>query len=131
MSERKLVYIASPYAGDLEANVRFAKAACRYAMEQEETPVAVHLMYPQILKEEIPAERELGICMGLRVLEACDEMWLCGNHISAGMQVELLQAEKLGIPVRKITAEEIELGQKGYEAEDMTMSGELQPRMEL
>ena len=33
MSENKLVYIASPYAGDIEKNVAFAKAACRYAME--------------------------------------------------------------------------------------------------
>lgn len=34
MNENKLVYIASPYAGAVEANVAFAKAACRYAMGQ-------------------------------------------------------------------------------------------------
>ena len=32
MSESKLVYICSPYAGDIQQNVEFAKAACRYAM---------------------------------------------------------------------------------------------------
>ena len=45
MSENKLVYIASPYAGEIQKNVEFAKAACRYAMEQNCTPVAVHLLY--------------------------------------------------------------------------------------
>ena len=29
----KLVYICSPYAGDVENNIRFAKAACLYAAE--------------------------------------------------------------------------------------------------
>ena len=31
MSREKLIYIASPYAGDIEANTAFAKKACRYA----------------------------------------------------------------------------------------------------
>ena len=34
MERNKLVYIASPYSGDVERNVAFAKAACRYAMNQ-------------------------------------------------------------------------------------------------
>ncbi len=46
-TENKLVYIASPYAGEVEQNLAFARAACRYAMEQGHTPVAVHLLYPQ------------------------------------------------------------------------------------
>lgn len=29
MERNKLVYIASPYSGDVERNVAFAKAACR------------------------------------------------------------------------------------------------------
>ena len=74
MSENKLAYIASPYAGDIEKNVAFAKAACRYAMEQNCTPVAVHLLYPQFLDDNDPAQRESGLRMGHRVLEACDEL---------------------------------------------------------
>ena len=99
MNENKLVYIASPYAGDVETNVAFAKAACRYAMEQGCTPVAVHLLYPQILNDAVPAEREAGIQMGLRVLEACDELWLCGDRMSHGMQAEQAAAERLGVPI--------------------------------
>lgn len=102
MSSNKLVYIASPYAGDVEQNVRFAKAACRYAMGQGVTPIAVHLLYPQFLEDGIPAEREAGLKMGLRVLEACDELWVCGMHISKGMKAELSAARQMGIPVRRL-----------------------------
>lgn len=102
MKENKLVYIASPYAGDVEANIAFAKAACRYAMEQGCTPIAVHLLYPQLLDDAVPAEREAGIQMGLRVLESCDELWLCGERISCGMQAELSTAEERNIPVKRV-----------------------------
>lgn len=51
MMENKLIYIASPYAGDVEKNVAFAKAACRYAMEQGCTPVAVHCPYDGIERD--------------------------------------------------------------------------------
>ena len=108
MTKEKLVYIASPYAGDVESNVLFAKDACRYAIQQGAAPVAAHLLYPQLLDDRIPEEREAGLRMGLRVLEACDELWLCGEHISVGMQKELEAAERLGIPVRRISGQELE-----------------------
>ena len=110
MRENKLVYIASPYAWDIQKNVEFAKAACRYAMEQNCTPVAVHLLYPQFLDDNDPVQRESGLRMGHRVLEACDELWLCGSRISTGMATELQEAKKLGIPVREISAEQIQGG---------------------
>ena len=40
MEHNKLVYIASPYSGDVERNVAFAKAACRYAMTKRGTSSA-------------------------------------------------------------------------------------------
>lgn len=104
----KLVYICSPYAGDIENNLRFARAACRYAAEQGCAPVAVHLMYPQILDDAVPAQREIGIRMGLRVLATCNELWICGSRISHGMKCEIAEAERLGIPVRNISAELIQ-----------------------
>lgn len=102
MTDGRLVYIASPYAGDVKRNVAFAKAACRYAAASGCTPVAVHLMYPQFLDDRVPEEREQGTRMGLRVLAACDELWLCGERVSAGMQAEKTEAERLGIPRKGI-----------------------------
>lgn len=112
MRENKLVYIASPYAGDVEKNVEFAKSACRYAVAEGHTPIAVHLMYPRFLNDEDPEERSKGLRMGLRVLLACDELWLCGDHLSIGMQEEKEFAEKLGIPIRKIPSHLVEARQE-------------------
>lgn len=79
-------------------------------MEQGVTPIAVHLMYPQFLDDSSPKEREAGLQMGLRVLKACDELWLCGDRISAGMQRELEAARQLGLPVRQISGQELANG---------------------
>jgi len=106
----KLVYICSPYAGDIGNNIRFARAACRYVMEQGYAPIAVHLLYPQILDDSVPSQREAGILMGLRVLASCDELWVCGEHISHGMSCEIAEAKRLGIPIRNISTEQIQGG---------------------
>lgn len=110
MTENKLIYIASPYAGEVAQNVSFAKAACRYAMELGHTPVAVHLLYPQFLDDGDPAQRAAGLTMGHRVLEACDELWVCGERISTGMATEISEAKKLGIPIREVDTEQIQGG---------------------
>lgn len=104
----KLVYICSPYAGNIEENIHFVKAACRYAMKQGCAPIAPHLLYPQFLNDTVPIEREVGIQMGLRVLASCEELWVCGSHISEGMEKEIAEAKRLGIPVRRISAEQIQ-----------------------
>ncbi|MDL2294719.1 DUF4406 domain-containing protein [Ruminococcaceae bacterium OttesenSCG-928-D13] len=106
-TERKLIYIASPYAGDVERNVEFARAACRYCIEWGHTPIAVHLLYPQILDDNDPTQRETGLRLGRHVLESCDEIWMCGNETSPGMKAELEVAESLGIPARFFGREQI------------------------
>ncbi len=104
---RKLVYIASPLSGAVEQNLDFARQACLNAMSQGVTPFAPHLLYPQMLDDGDPAQRELGMKMGNQVLALCDELWLCGDVISTGMRKEYELAEELNIPVRKISMEEI------------------------
>ncbi len=63
----KLVIIESPYAGDVEANVAYARAAMRDSLNRGEYPIASHLLYtqPGILRDDIPEERTLGIAAGL------------------------------------------------------------------
>lgn len=125
----KQVYICSPYAGNIEANIRFAKTACRYAAEQGCAPVAVHLLYPQILDDSIPAQREAGIRMGLRVLASCDELWICGSCISHGMSCEIVEAGRLGIPIRRVSEEQIQGGcrVKHNDSEERTVMPEETP----
>ena len=100
MEHNKLVYIASPYSGDVERNVAFAKAACRYAMNQGVTPIASHLLYPQMLDDGVPEER-------LRILKVCEEVWVCGSELSSGMEQEIRAARQLQIPLRRVSEQEI------------------------
>ncbi len=104
---RKLVYIASPLSGDVEHNLDFARQACLNAMAQGATPFASHLLYPQMLDDGDPAQRELGMRMGDQILGLCDELWLCGDVVSPGMARERELAKELDIPVRSVSMEEI------------------------
>ena len=101
----KLIYVASPYAGDVEKNVEYAKLACRAVVENGDACFAPHLLYPAILDDSIPEERQAGIKMGLAFLCRCDELWVFGPVISSGMQEEIAAAERLRIPVWRMDVE--------------------------
>ncbi|MDE7261009.1 MAG: DUF4406 domain-containing protein [Oscillospiraceae bacterium] len=98
----KLIYVASPYAGDVEKNVEYAKQACRTVMESGHAFFAPHLLYPSILDDAVPEERQAGIEMGLTLLHRCDELWAFGPVVSSGMQAEIAEAERLRIPVHRM-----------------------------
>ena len=98
----KLIYVASPYAGDVEKNVEYAKQACRTVMESGHANFAPHLLYPAVLDDSVPEERQAGIEMGLTLLYRCDELWAFGPTVSSGMQAEIAEAEQLRIPVRRM-----------------------------
>lgn len=63
----RLVIIESPYAGDVEANVAYARRAVRDSLDRGECPIASHLLYtqPGILDDLVPEQRALGIAAGL------------------------------------------------------------------
>lgn len=43
---RPVVYICSPYSGDVENNVELARAFCAHAVARNKIPLATHLHYP-------------------------------------------------------------------------------------
>lgn len=100
---RRKVYVASAYAGDVEANVAKAVEYCRFAIDAGYMPLASHLLYPQMLNDKVPAERELGLMFGLALLRMCDEVWVCG-HISSGMEQEIEEAKRLN---KKVVYKEV------------------------
>ena len=55
--------------------------------------------------------------MGRRVLAACEEIWLCGKRMSAGMKAEEAEAKRLGIPIRKVPSSDICSFQKQIEGQ--------------
>lgn len=98
---KKMVYICSPYSGDIERNTEKAREYSRYAVEQGVTPLTPHLMLPQFISED--EERELAIALDLVFLGRCDELWVFGGRISPGMKTEIKEAEKSGITIRYIS----------------------------
>ncbi|MGL4208196.1 MAG: hypothetical protein ACRCTY_02285 [Candidatus Adiutrix sp.] len=107
--KRKKIYVCSPYAGDVDANVEMARVFCRKAMEDGHAPFASHLMYPGVVNDLIEKDRARGIACGLTFMESCDEMWAyVGKGISEGMALELEHALKIGIPVKYFNICEVE-----------------------
>ena len=95
----KFVYICSPLRGDIQRNLRKAAGYCLFAVEQGGLPLAPHLMFTRFLDDGIPEERQMGMVLGLELLKHSDELWVFGEKISEGMQVEIKAAVDLGIPV--------------------------------
>ena len=102
----KLIYVASPYAGDIEQNTEFARKACRHVMNEGHAFFAPHLLYPQLLDDSNPQERQAGLDMGLAMLPRCDKLWCYGDRISHGMHLEIEEAVRIGIPVRRVMEQE-------------------------
>ena len=101
---RPLIFICSPYRGDLALNIANACIYCRLAYDAGGIPFAPHLLFPQFLDDAVPEEREAGIAMGLEMLELCEELWAFGEP-SSGMRAEIAAAQELGICVRHFDAE--------------------------
>ncbi len=91
---RPLVYVCSAYSGDVTTNTEKARQYCRFALEQGQIPLAPHLMFPQFMKDDDLAERELAIFMDIVLLGKCKELWVFGDSISEGMKTEIEVAKK-------------------------------------
>ena len=102
---RPLVYICSPFAGDVENNVNMARVYSRFAVRNACIPIAPHLLFPQFMDDSIPAERAIGIFMGMVLLGKCEQLWVFGGAISTGMAAEIEKAEKKKMPIRYFTEE--------------------------
>lgn len=100
---RPLVYICSPYSGDVEKNTYQARAYSRFAVAKHAIPVAPHLLYPQFMDEE--TERELALFMGIVLMGKCDEVWVFGGTVSEGMAAEIARAKKQRRKIRYFTEE--------------------------
>lgn len=98
----KLVVLESPYAGDIETNVVYARQCVRDSVLRGEAPIASHLLFtqPGILDDSVTEERSLGINAGhawIRVAEALIVYTDMG--ISKGMEYGIAAAEHAGIPI--------------------------------
>ena len=126
---RPLVYICSPYSGDIAGNTEKAIKYCRFAVDNNAIPLAPHLLFPQFMDEEIKycrfavdnnaiplaphllfpqfmdeeRERDLAIFMDMVLIGRCEQLWVFGETITEGMQAEINKANKKGIKIRHFT----------------------------
>lgn len=97
------IYICSPFAGDTRRNIEKARRYCAFAVKQGYIPYAIHLFFPQFMSDDDPAQRELGLFMGMVYLDGCRECWVFGDTVSSGMVAEIDRAKKRGIVLRYFT----------------------------
>lgn len=98
----KRVLIESPYAGDVERNLRYLRAAMRDCLKRGEAPYASHAIYtqPGVLNDNDPEERELGMRAGWAYLEAVDlVVAYCDLGTSSGMLRGCVRAVDAGLRV--------------------------------
>lgn len=107
---RPLVFLCSPFAGDVAGNTEKARAFSRFAVERNCIPVAPHLLFPQFMDDADPNQRDLAVFMGLVLLSKCLELWVFGGVVTAGMSVELAKAKQRDIRIRYFTEQLEEVG---------------------
>ena len=100
---RPLVYICSPFSGDIEGNTQRARAYSRFAVDQGAVPLAPHLLLPQFMSEK--TERDLALFMDMVFLGRCEQLWVFGKNISSGMAAEIDKAKQKKIKIRYFTEE--------------------------
>lgn len=101
------VIIESPFAGDVERNLKYLRAAMRDSLLRGEAPFASHALYtqPGVLDDADRFERELGIEAGFAWRLAAQRTAVYADHgISPGMQLGCVHAKRMGhhIQVRTI-----------------------------
>lgn len=96
----KLVYICAPLRGDVEKNIEFARQKAQEVFQSGDIPICPHLMFPPIADPGNPVQDQAAREMGLKLLESCQEIRVCGSERTEGMWAEIQQAIDLEIPIK-------------------------------
>ena len=122
----KKVILESPFAGDVEANIEYARRCIRDCLLRGESPYASHLLYTQkgILDDDVPEERKLGIEAGFEWRSGAElTVVYTDRGISGGMRQGIEDSDKRGIPVEYRSLEK-ENGQNIAGRQDETVRSE-------
>ena len=93
----KLVYICSPYQGEVERNLQYARELTRIALDNDFVPITPHLYLTQVVNDEVPEEREKGMAAGKELLKHCEYILIGSRYgLSAGMLEEIELALEYG-----------------------------------
>lgn len=106
-----IVIIESPYAGNVDRNLKYARAAMRDCLQRGEAPYASHLLYTQdgVYDDNDPIERSRGMRAGWAFVKVADIIAVYEDlgisegmksgiqaHINAGFDEEKIEYRSLG-----------------------------------
>ena len=96
-----LVYVCSPYQGNIDENIINARKYSRFAFDKKNIPITPHLLYPQFINDNDLFERNIAIHkINYVLIGLCKEMWVFGDVITEGMEREILIAKKRKMRIR-------------------------------
>lgn len=99
-----IIFVCSPLRASqdrtLEDNLKAAHGYCQAILNLGHFPLAPHVILTHYLDDTDPKQRRLGQDLAKQLLEVCDELWVCGPHVSSGMFEEIQLALSLGVPIR-------------------------------
>jgi len=112
----KKIFLCTPYAGDVKANVKNACSIARQISAAGHAVFAPHLIYPHFLDDDNTDERWAGMKMGQAFLKVCNELWYWSpGEMSDGMKAEIqvcLDFRISVIPLAKVYLSSIEANKK-------------------
>ena len=98
----KRIILESPYAGDVLENIKYARECMKDSLMRGEAPLLSHLLYTQVLDDNIWHERELGINAGLAWLTAAKKhVFYIDYGYSKGMLAAKELSEEIGIKIEE------------------------------
>ena len=96
-----LVYVCSPYRGNVNENVINARKQSRFTFDEKNIPITPHLLYPQFINDNDLFERNIAIHkINYVLIGLCKDMWVFGDVITEGMEREILIAKKRKMRIR-------------------------------
>lgn len=102
----KLIYMAHPLGGDVGNNLVLANELLwdmRATYEFTHNIIAPWMSEANQFDDSDPEQRERGLAKCIDIIACCDELWLCGPRVSAGMQLERDFADAHGVTVLDLT----------------------------
>jgi hypothetical protein len=102
MKKVRRVIIESPYAGNIDQNMKYVRACMQDCVFRGESPYVSHalLTQPGVLRDEVPEERTLGIEMGFAWRAVADATIVYTDlGISKGVENGIAHAKELNHPI--------------------------------
>lgn len=85
------IYICSPLRGDVTRNQILARKYCKKIIDGRYgwLPVCPHIYFTQFMDDNDIKDRQEAMRLNKKLIDECDELWVCTNVITEGMQEEI------------------------------------------